>query len=82
MSSGIYVAGGASLLALCAAPAVLDAERLSPDANVSDFGDAMWRAVTTMTTVGYGLFLPGVCGSHISMTLPTYLPPERARTII
>ena len=46
---GIYVVGGASLLAFCAALAVLDAERSSPNANISDFGDAIWWAVTTMT---------------------------------
>jgi voltage-gated potassium channel len=50
----IYVAGGASLLAFCAALAVLDVERSSPDANITDFSDAIWWAVTTMTTVGYG----------------------------
>jgi voltage-gated potassium channel len=50
----IYVIGGSSLLAFCAALAVLDAERRSTDANITDFGDAMWWAVTTMTTVGYG----------------------------
>jgi len=49
---GIYIAGGASLLAFCAALAVLDAERSTPDANISDFGDAIWWAVTTMTTSG------------------------------
>jgi voltage-gated potassium channel len=50
----IYVAGGASLLAFCAALAVLDVERSSSDANITDFGDAIWWAVSTMTTVGYG----------------------------
>ena len=44
---GIYIAGGASLLAFCAALAMLDAERSIPDANISDFGDAIWWAVTT-----------------------------------
>jgi hypothetical protein len=38
-------------LAFCAALAVLDAERSSPDANIIDIGDAIWWAVTTMTTV-------------------------------
>jgi Ion channel len=50
----VYVVGGSSLLAFCAALAVPDAERRNPAANISDFGDATWRAVTTMTVVGYG----------------------------
>lgn len=50
----VYVAGGAGLLALCGALAVLDAERASPEANITTFGDAIWWAATTMTTVGYG----------------------------
>jgi voltage-gated potassium channel len=52
--AAIYVAGGAFLLAFCAATAVLDAERSSPDANITDFGDAIWWAGSTMATVGYG----------------------------
>jgi voltage-gated potassium channel len=44
---GIYVAGGASLLAFCAALAVLDVERPNPDANITDFGDAAYLAETS-----------------------------------
>lgn len=50
----IYLVGSASLLILVASLAVLDAERPHPDANINDYGDAVWWAMTTMTTVGYG----------------------------
>jgi voltage-gated potassium channel len=48
------IAVSAATLMFISALAVLDAERGAPDANITDFGDAIWWAGTTVTTVGYG----------------------------
>lgn len=50
----MYVVGSAAILSYAAALAVLDVERGSPDANITTIGDALWWAMTTITTVGYG----------------------------
>lgn len=54
----VYVSGGAVLLVLCAGLAITEAERGQPDSTIQNFGDGVWWAVTTMTTVGYGDKVP------------------------
>lgn len=49
-----YVASAVAVVGFVAALAVLDAERSNPDANIQSFGDGIWWAATTVTTVGYG----------------------------
>ena len=49
-----YVVGAVGLLGFVSALAVLDAERHGDDPNIASFGDAIWWAATTITTVGYG----------------------------
>lgn len=49
-----YVVGVNLVCVGLAAIAVLDAEHDAPDANITNFGDALWWACTTVSTVGYG----------------------------
>ncbi len=49
-----YVSGATVLIIGSAGLAVLDAERGHPGANIDNYGDALWWAMTTIATVGYG----------------------------
>ncbi len=53
-----YTAFSGVLLIYAASLGVLDAERVTPQANIKNFGDAVWWAITTLTTVGYGDYHP------------------------
>ncbi len=49
-----YIIGVTIIATGLGAVAVLDVEQDVPGANITTFGDAMWWACTTVTTVGYG----------------------------
>jgi voltage-gated potassium channel len=54
----VYTACGAVVIVYAASLAILDVEGTLPESKIHNLGDALWWAITTVTTVGYGDLSP------------------------
>ncbi len=54
----VYTMGSVVLIVYVASLAILETERFAPGSRITNFGDAVWWSITTITTVGYGDLSP------------------------
>ena len=54
----VYLVGSTILIVVLSALAMLDAERHAAGSDITSYGRALWWAVVTITTVGYGDLTP------------------------
>lgn len=66
----VYVIGSTTVLVGIASLAMLEAERSIPGATITSYGQALWWAIVTITTVGYGDKTPmSDTGHYIAVAL-------------
>ncbi len=66
----VYTISGVVLLIYVASLAILNTERDLPGARITSFGDAVWWAISTVTTIGYvDLYPISVTGRVIAVLL-------------
>ncbi|MCO8277657.1 potassium channel family protein [Actinoplanes sp. TRM 88003] len=66
----VYVAATTVLITVVGALAALDAERAAPDSSINTYPEALWWAIVTITTVGYGDYSPvTVEGRLVALTM-------------
>lgn len=64
-----YGVGAALILVWYVSLLVLQAERADPRASITSFGDAVWWAFCTVTTVGYGDYVPVTIPGRLAAVL-------------